>query len=104
VTARFPDEVRRLVVRERGAVVGQAVLNLVEDSAGLYDMGVVPRARRRGVCLALTVAACRLARDLGGAHVTLNATEDGEPLYRRAGFESLGFGRTWWLFRRRAGR
>jgi len=47
---------------------------------------------------ALTIAALARARDLGCAGVTLNATAEGELLYRSVGFHSLGLGMTWWLF------
>src|SRR6185312_5355393 len=61
------------------------------------DMGVVPGRRGRGIGRALTLGACRVARDeLGCTHATLNATGEGAPLYRDAGFVSLGLGRTWW--------
>ena len=67
---------------------------------GIYDMGVLPDARRRGFGRALTLAALARARTLGCTSVTLNATGAGEPLYRSVGFESLGLGMTWWLFPR----
>jgi len=94
------DDLQHLVARERATVVGHTVLNVDGDSAGLYDMGVLPRARRRGYGRALTLAALALARDLGCANVTLNATAEGELLYRSVGFRSLGLGMTWWLFPR----
>jgi GNAT superfamily N-acetyltransferase len=93
-------DVHHLVAREGGALVGHTVLNVDGDSAGLYDMGVLPRARRRGYGRALTIAALARARDLGCASVTLNATAEGELLYRSVGFRSLGLGMTWWLFPR----
>ena len=67
--------------------------------AGLYGTGVVPAARRQGVGAALTVAACDHARALGCHYATLNATDMGAPVYRRVGFESLGYGQTWWMHR-----
>ncbi|MGZ4352792.1 MAG: ankyrin repeat domain-containing protein, partial [Gaiellaceae bacterium] len=45
-----------------------------------------------------TLAACLRALELGCTHAVLNATGEGEPVYRRLGFESTGHGRTWWLF------
>jgi ribosomal protein S18 acetylase RimI-like enzyme len=53
---------------------------------------VLPRAQRRGYGRALTLAALARARDLGCANVTLNATAEGELLYRSVGFRSLGLG------------
>ena len=97
---RTPADVHHLVAREGPTLVGHTVLNVEGDSAGLYDVGVLPRARRRGYGRALTLAALAHARDLGCANVTLNATPEGELLYRSVGFRSLGLGVTWWLFRR----
>lgn len=91
-------EVRHFVVRDEGVIVGHAVLDVDGASAGIYDMGVIPRARRRGHARALTLAALAAARDAGCTGVTLNATGEGEPVYRAIGFESLGWGMTWWLF------
>jgi GNAT superfamily N-acetyltransferase len=95
---RAGDDVHHLVAREGAALVGHTVLNVDGESAGIYDMGVLPRVRRRGYGRALTVGALALARDLGCARVTLNATAEGELLYRSVGFRSLGLGMTWWLF------
>jgi GNAT superfamily N-acetyltransferase len=92
-----PRAAHRLVVLEDGRTVGRVVVNPWQGTAGVYDMGAVPDRRRRGIGLALTLAACRLARELGCTHAVLNATDDGEPVYRAAGFESLGWGQTWWL-------
>jgi ribosomal protein S18 acetylase RimI-like enzyme len=86
-----------LAVRDDGRTVGHVALNPWRGCAGIYDMGVVPSHRRRGIGRALTLAACRLGRERGCTHAVLNATGDGEPLYRALGFQSLGMGRTWWL-------
>jgi GNAT superfamily N-acetyltransferase len=90
-------DVHHFVVRHDGAVVGHAVLNVDSDCAGIYDMGVAPQARRRGFARALTLAAVARARSESCRSVTLNATGEGEPVYRQAGFVSLGFGMTWWF-------
>jgi ribosomal protein S18 acetylase RimI-like enzyme len=89
--------IRRLTVGSGGRTVGHVLVNPWRGYAGIYDMGVVPEAQRRGIGRALTLAACRLGRDLGCSHAVLNATGEGEPLYRSVGFESQGKGRTWWL-------
>ena len=95
------DVARHFVVREGGALVGHVVLHVEGETGGVYDMGVAPRARRRGHGTALTLAALTAAHELRCASVTLNATGEGEPLYRSVGFASLGRGMTWWLFPRR---
>jgi ribosomal protein S18 acetylase RimI-like enzyme len=107
--ARLPDgEPRhRVLHRRRGAVhllavrderrnIGGVVVNPWRRIAGIYDMGVRPEHRRQGIGRSLTLAACRLARELGCTHAVLNATPEGELLYRTLGFQRLGEGRTWW--------
>jgi GNAT superfamily N-acetyltransferase len=83
-----------------GIPVGHSVLFLTTGRlgvAGIYNCGVVPAARNQGIGKAVTLAACRQAQRMGCRHALLNATGMGEPVYRRIGFESIGFGQTWWL-------
>jgi GNAT superfamily N-acetyltransferase len=80
--------------------LGRCILNVTTGELGtahLFDMRVVPEERRQGVGAALVQAACELARKMGCNQMTLNATEMGERLYRRFGFQSMGRGRTWFL-------
>jgi GNAT superfamily N-acetyltransferase len=81
-----------------GEIVGHCLLFATRGLlgvAGIYDVGVVPAARDRGVGKAVVAAACQHARRLGCFHALLNAT--GERMYRQLGFERLGYGWTWWL-------
>jgi ribosomal protein S18 acetylase RimI-like enzyme len=91
-----PPATVHLAVRRGGAIVGHAVVNPWRGVAGIYSMGVAERHRRRGVGRALTIAAARIAAERGCSHAVLNATDEGEQLYRSVGFESLGWGQTWW--------
>jgi len=87
------------VARVDGAYAGHAWAHLADGelaSAGIYDVDVVPRHRRRGLGAALTMAVCRAAANAGARVATLNATGEGELLYRALGFRSLGLGQTWW--------
>jgi ribosomal protein S18 acetylase RimI-like enzyme len=79
-----------------GRIAGHAAMNPWRGVAGIYSMGVAPAHRRKGIGRALTIAACRIAADRACTHATLNATGEGELLYRAVGFESLGRGQTWW--------
>ena len=97
-----PPGVIRLGVRLRQKLIGQISINPIAGIAGIYSMGVAPRVRRRGIATALTVAACRLAIEHGCRYAVLNATDEGEHVYRRVGFRSIGWGQTWWYFRRPA--
>lgn len=98
-TACDPPGAVRLGVRLRDKLVGQIALNPRDGVAGIYAMGVAPRVRRRGIATALTREACRHALDHGCRYAVLNATDEGELVYRRVGFRSLGFGQTWWYSR-----
>jgi ribosomal protein S18 acetylase RimI-like enzyme len=100
--AADPPGVFRLGVRLREKVVGQISINPIGAIAGIYAMGVAPRVRGRGIATALTRAACRLAIEQGCRYAVLNATDEGERVYRRVGFRSLGWGQTWWYSRRPA--
>ena len=64
---------------------------------GLFAMAVVPAARNQGIGTALAWEACNLARQIGCHHVMLDATVMGEPVYRRVGFQSLGYSPSWHL-------
>ena len=76
---------------------GQAIVHLADGEAGLYDVGVEPGMQRSGLGRALTVAALDAARRAGATLATVNATEDGERLYRAVGARSLGHGQTFWI-------
>ena len=82
--------VHHLVVREDGRIVGHAVLDVDGDQGGIYDMGVAPHARRRGHARSLTLAALARAQEAGCTGVTLNATGEGEPVYRSAASSRSG--------------
>ena len=97
-----PDHPRRVwhVGAWRAEVpVGHGTLSVTVGPlgvAGIYDMGVAEPERRRGIGRALTAALLELGRDAGCAYATLNATPDGERLYRTLGFRSVGVAQTWW--------
>jgi len=83
-----------------GRPVGAATLHLTTGPlgvAGIYDVGVLPDMRRRGIGASVSVHACDFARALGCRYAVLNATGMGAPVYRSIGFESIGHGLTWWL-------
>jgi GNAT superfamily N-acetyltransferase len=94
-----PYRIWQFVARLEGKVVGHTALNLTTGPlgvAGIYNVGVIPAARKRGIGTAVTAAACLFAREIGCRHALLNATGLGEPVYRRLWFQSIGYGQTWW--------
>jgi GNAT superfamily N-acetyltransferase len=92
----LPAGAVHLGVRLREKLVGQVIVMPLDGVAGIYSMGVAPKAGRLGIGLALTKAALRTAWEAGCGAAVLNATPAGERLYTRAGFRSLGWGQTWW--------
>lgn len=97
-----PPVVRWLVARDRSGVVGQAIVHLTDDIAGLFNVAVHPRARRRGIGRALTLSAMRIAREAGATEMALNSTPDGLAMYEGLGFRHIGEGTTWLLPARRS--
>jgi ribosomal protein S18 acetylase RimI-like enzyme len=85
----------------RSTVLGLTVVNLLsagdDKIAGLFNLGVDSKARQRGIGTALTLAALALARDHGALGMGLNATPDGERVYWKLGFHTIGHGQTWFL-------
>ncbi len=100
IMQRDPDRAGYFVARIAGRVVGHCAI-VISDSpikvAGMYDVGVVPAVRGRGIGLALVLMACAWAKAKGCQHVTLNSTPMGKATYQKAGFVALGDGQTWWM-------
>jgi GNAT superfamily N-acetyltransferase len=66
------------------------------EFAGVFDMQVWPRFRRRGMGTGLLSAVCAAARQAGASQAVLNATAEGKLLYSTCGFTQIGAGITWW--------
>lgn len=80
------DEFIHFSVKKSGQVVAGASLYLHPETAGFYNLGVLPEFRKQGLGTALHYARMNAAREKGYAHATLQAT----PMATHLG-ESLGF-------------
>ncbi|BAU94968.1 acetyltransferase [Corynebacterium suranareeae] len=78
-----------------GYVQGRAVCSaeafLHSGVAGIYNISTLESERRQGFGGAITLATLHAARDLGYGTAVLQASEDGEPVYRKLGFTNCGY-------------
>ncbi|HLZ89853.1 MAG TPA: GNAT family N-acetyltransferase [Puia sp.] len=98
--AELPGQWMRFIARWKGKVVAHSVVFLSTGpygAAGIYHVGVVPRARHMGIGKAVTLAACLYARERGYRYAVLNSTDVGRRTYEQLGFVTVGEGWTWWL-------
>ncbi len=68
---------------------GAAISSLSHGIAGIYWVGTVPDARGRGIGEACTRLAGNAAFEQGARHVVLQASDMGDPIYRRMGYREL---------------
>jgi len=79
-----------LVARAGGALVAAALAYDFADDCGIYNVGTVEKARRRGLGTALTAAQVYAARARGCQSVSLQSTPMAERVYAAVGFRDLG--------------
>jgi ribosomal protein S18 acetylase RimI-like enzyme len=84
------DEDAAMVVAYRGDEPLAAALTYLSDGiASLQWVGTVAQSRQSGLGRSITQAVTNLAFERGAAKVTLQASEMGEPVYTKLGYETL---------------
>jgi ribosomal protein S18 acetylase RimI-like enzyme len=74
--------------RDQPAATGALFMD--ENTAGVWDVVTLPQFRRRGIGTDMTLHALFYAFDNFGRRIgVLSASEDGEPVYRKIGFQKL---------------
>ncbi len=95
LVAQGHHDVVWLLARVDRQLVGQAIVNVTGDHAGLFNVGVHGRYRHRGIGTSLSLAAMHAASERGAGTLNLNSTPMGMSIYEVAGFRYLGHGLTW---------
>jgi GNAT superfamily N-acetyltransferase len=72
-----------------GRPAGTSLAIKSADFSGVYNVGVVPGARRRGVGTALTWAAVGAGRAWGCEPIVLQSSEMACPMYEAMGFRTV---------------
>ena len=79
-----------LAARIDGEMVAAALAYDFAGDSGIYNVGTVEKARRRGLGTALTAAQVYDACDRGGRTASLQSTQMAERVYAAVGFRDLG--------------
>jgi ribosomal protein S18 acetylase RimI-like enzyme len=86
-----PDAYHVVVTHDAdGASLAAALAFELDGDCGIYNVGTVEHARRRGLATALTAVLAHDAADRGCVTASLQATPMAERLYASVGFRDLG--------------
>jgi ribosomal protein S18 acetylase RimI-like enzyme len=89
-TSFFGDpDVQAFVGRLDGRPVGYSLAIRSEGAGGVYNVGTLPEARRRGLGTAVTWAAVDVARRAGFDCAVLQSSEMAIPMYEAMGFRTV---------------
>lgn len=88
---RIPNrnQFRTFLATVDGVPAAASALLIADDTAGLYNVGTLPEFRRRGLGRLVSLAALEAGRVEGADIGVLDASPDGEPVYRGLGFEEV---------------
>ncbi len=83
------EDVQAFVARSDGRPVGTSLAIRSAGTAGVYNVGTLPTARRRGVGTALTWAAVAAGRDMGFDCIVLQSSQMAVSMYEAMGFRTV---------------
>ena len=90
--AQTPLEVKSLIARRDGEVIGAGMLSVDGDVAGVFDMVTASHAQGQGIGTAIVTALLTWAWEHGVRHAFLQVTGDNRPalaVYGKLGFTSV---------------
>lgn len=90
LSAADPNAYHVLLARLEGETVATAMAFDLNGDCGIYNVGTLEHARRRGLATALTAIQLHDARARGCETASLQATPMAERLYATIGFRDLG--------------
>jgi ribosomal protein S18 acetylase RimI-like enzyme len=85
-----PTSFHLFVARVAGEIVAAAIALDFDGDCGIYNVGTLEHARRRGLGTAVTALHLHQPRARGCRTATLQSTEIAERLYASVGFRDLG--------------
>jgi ribosomal protein S18 acetylase RimI-like enzyme len=85
-----PSVFHPLIARLDGEDVAAGLAFDLDDDCGIYNVGTLPHARRRGLGTAVTALLVHDAATRGCRTATLQSTPMGERIYAAVGFRDLG--------------
>jgi ribosomal protein S18 acetylase RimI-like enzyme len=87
--SKHPDA-HFVLARREGRSVGTGLLFATGRVAGIHMVGVPPEARRSGIAGAMMIHLHKIARECDLRTAALQASDMGEGLYRKLGYEAYG--------------
>ena len=81
--------------KENGEILGTTLLYTKGGNAGIHEVGVLHKHRRRGIAAALVRHALKDAADEGASVSTLQASDLGAPVYESIGYKKVSRIQTW---------
>lgn len=83
-----PDAPQKFfLARINGEPAATSLLFLHDNAGGIYFVSTLARQRKKGIGLAITLAAMRVAKQAGVRFATLQSSPDGLRVYQQAGFK-----------------
>jgi GNAT superfamily N-acetyltransferase len=86
VERALQPHIKIVVAYDAGQPLSAALAFLSHGIGGIYWVGTVPTARKRGVAAHCTRAVTNWCFEQGASAVALQASQQGEPIYRALGF------------------